>query len=395
VTAPAVLGRVLWEAVPALGGPYEAASRRARAEGRPVTVEAHVEAHAVPVDARHEVRAVPSPDGPLTLYARDVTARHAAEGERERLLDAAEAARADAERARADAERARADAERARAEAEAARGEAERANAAKSRFLATVSHELRTPLNAIAGHVQLIEMEIHGPVTDAQRQALARVDRAQRHLLRLIDEVLDFAKLESGRFEYEVERVALPDALRDAVQMVEPQAAAKGLAVALRLTEAPTEAPIEVWADRARLEQVLLNLLSNAVKFTEAGGVSVAVSGDAHDPRRVRVEVIDTGVGIPPDQLEHVFQPFVQVHDARGHRAEGTGLGLPISRELARGMGGDLTAASAPDGGAAFTLALRRVVSASGEPVDRRSRDERREGADRRATGERRVRDLP
>ncbi len=277
--------------------------------------------------------------------------------ERERLLAASEAARADAERARAEAEEARAAAERERATAVDA-------SRAKSRFLATMSHELRTPLNAIAGHVQLVELGIHGPVAPAQLDALGRVQRAQRHLLALIDDVLNFAKLEAGRVEYDVREVALADVVADVAALVEPQLAARRLAFTVRAVP-DGGAPAWAWADRDKLRQVLLNLLSNATKFTDPGGaVWVAVDGGADDGA-VAVRVRDTGRGIPADQLAAVFEPFVQVHSpARSGYAqgiEGTGLGLAISRDLARGMGGDLTAESAEGAGSTFTVTLRRA----------------------------------
>jgi signal transduction histidine kinase len=252
----------------------------------------------------------------------------------------------------------------ARSRAERARGEAERANAAKSQFLATMSHELRTPLNAIAGHVQLVELGLHGPVTPAQHEALARVQRAQRHLLGLIDDVLDYAKLEAGRVVFRLAPVPAVDALADLAPMIEPQLAAKRLAYAV---DVPAGAAVR--ADRERLAQVLLNLLSNAAKFTPAGGavsvrVRVAPGAGAADAR-VTIAVRDTGVGIPPDKLATIFEPFVQVEQGLTRPHEGTGLGLSISRELARGMGGDLTATSTPGAGSTFTLVLPAAAAAA------------------------------
>lgn len=278
----------------------------------------------------------------------------------------------------ADRESALATAETERARAEEARAAAEAANEAKGQFLANMSHELRTPLNAIAGYVQLLDLELHGPVTVAQRDALSRVARAQQHLLGLINDVLNFAKLEAGQVEYEIESFDLRDALADAAPMVEPQRRAKGLDYDVEIPE--TECI--VLADRDKTGQVLINLLSNAVKFTPSGRVTVRVSADAPpgdantdtntDPRAdirvhgdghsmVRVEITDTGIGIPPDRYEAVFAPFVQVRAGVGRPAEGTGLGLAISRELARAMGGDLTVQSVVGGGSTFTLVLRRA----------------------------------
>jgi len=239
----------------------------------------------------------------------------------------------------------------ARAQAERLRREAEAANRAKSDFLATMSHELRTPLNAIGGYAELMAMGVHGPVTDAQRDALRRVERAQRHLLRLINDVLNFAKLEAGRVAYDAAPVPLAEVVADAGALMEAQFAARGLRY-----EAAAAPGLVAVADREKVGQVLLNLLSNAAKFTPAGG-RVTVSADAGDGR-ARLRVADTGIGIPADQLDVIFEPFVQVDGTRTRTADGTGLGLAISRDLARGMGGDLTAESTPGAGSTFTLAL-------------------------------------
>jgi PAS domain S-box-containing protein len=244
-----------------------------------------------------------------------------------------------------------------------ARRAAEEANRAKGQFLATMSHELRTPLNAIQGHVQILELGIHGPLTAEQRAALGRVGRAQRHLLGLINDVLNYARLESGRVEYALAPVDVAAAVADVLPMVEPQAEARGLR--LHGPAAPgAGAPPVARADPEKLAQVLLNLLGNAVKFTPAGGrvwVEVATDGAG-----VRVRVADTGVGIPADKLEAVFEPFVQVRSDYAPAEGGTGLGLAISRDLARGMGGDLTAESVVGEGSTFTLTLPRAAAGSG-----------------------------
>ena len=248
--------------------------------------------------------------------------------------------------------------EQQRAAAEAAREAAQAASRAKSEFLSAMSHELRTPLNAIAGHVQLLEMGIHGPVTPEQVATLARVDRAQRHLLGLINDILNLARIERGKLEFEIRALPLGDLIADVVPMIGPQLDGKGLALEVRLPEEP----VPVLADPDRARQILLNLLANAVKFTDAGGRIVVDSVDvAGVPAMVQVRVRDTGRGIPSDQLERIFDPFVQVDRFQARPGEGVGLGLAISRELARGMGGTLWAESAVGVGSTFVLALPRA----------------------------------
>ena len=241
---------------------------------------------------------------------------------------------------------------------DAARATAEHANRSKSEFLAAMSHELRTPLNAIAGHAQLVEMGVHGPVTAAQREALSRIQRSEQHLLALINDVLNFAKLEAGRVQYDIERVPLREVAADVVSMIEPQVAAKGLVCGIHV--APDAA---ARADREKLRQVLLNLLSNAVKFTKPGGrVTVGTADDGPSPDGViLLRVSDTGIGIPHDKQDSIFDPFVQVHRDLTNTNAGTGLGLAISRDLARGMGGDLGVESVEGQGSTFTLTLPRA----------------------------------
>jgi PAS domain S-box-containing protein len=240
-------------------------------------------------------------------------------------------------------------------ELERARQAAEDANRAKSQFLAVMSHELRTPLNAIGGYTQLLELGVHGPITDAQRDALERVTRAQRHLLRLINEVLNLARIEAGRVEYTLEDVPVADVVAGVMPMVEPQ-----MATAQLTSSADVPPGLVARADREKLQQILINLLTNAVKFTPAGG-TIRVQADVDRQRNlVRIDVIDSGIGIPAEKLAGVFEPFVQVDVSHTRRREGSGLGLAISRDLARGMGGDLVAESEEGRGSTFTLLLPR-----------------------------------
>jgi signal transduction histidine kinase len=236
-------------------------------------------------------------------------------------------------------------------ELELARAAAEEANKAKSTFLAVMSHELRTPLNAIAGYVQLLEMGIHGPVTPEQLNALDRIERSQRHLLRLINDVLNLARIEAGRVDYALEDVPLAEVVATVMPMVEPQLAARDIRWRVDVDPA-----LVVRADREKVQQIVLNLLGNAVKFTQPGG-RVLVDADA-EAGRARLHVHDTGIGIPADKLGSMFEPFVQVDVSRTRRAEGSGLGLAISRDLARGMAGDLSVRSVEGRGSTFTLTL-------------------------------------
>jgi signal transduction histidine kinase len=238
-------------------------------------------------------------------------------------------------------------------------------------------------------------MGLHGPVTGEQRRALGRVDHAQRRLLGLINDVLNYARLESGRVEYEIAPVRVSDVVTDVRPMVEPQLAAKGLAFDVRLPEDAGARPAVVWADREKLAQVLLNLLANAIKFTPPGGqVRVELAerrGGSGPPECVCLAVTDTGIGIPASRLHTLFEPFVQVRADLTRTAEGTGLGLAISRDLARGMGGDLDVRSVEGEGSTFTVSLRRVETGAGESVDRRTGEERRVDAERRAATDRRA----
>ncbi len=240
---------------------------------------------------------------------------------------------------------------RARGEADVARNAAEEANRTKGEFLAVMSHELRTPLNAIRGYVQLIDMGLRGPITDLQRVDLARIQRAERHLAGLIDDVLDFARLEAGRVALVIQSLRIDQAVDAALALVMPL-----LEKSLSFARPMEPAGLTARADPERLQQILVNLLSNAIKFTAGGGhisITWVRDGDA-----VRIAVADTGRGIAPESLEEIFEAFVQIDRplTRGH--QGVGLGLAISRTLARSMGGNITVESALGVGSTFTLAL-------------------------------------
>lgn len=243
------------------------------------------------------------------------------------------------------------------AAAEVARAEAEAANKAKTDFLAVMSHELRTPLNAIGGYAELIEMGLRGPVTAAQTEDLGKIKRSQRHLLGLINDIMNFARLETGHVSISVKDIYVNETLAVLDALTEPQVAAKGIAY----VKARCEPGLTAWADEEKTRQILINLVSNAIKFTPHGG-TITINCDADDDM-IRFRVRDTGRGIAPEKLEMIFEPFVQVNK-QFTRDEGVGLGLAISRDLARMMRGELTAESEVSVGSVFTLMLPRRAPA-------------------------------
>jgi signal transduction histidine kinase len=267
----------------------------------------------------------------IVVVAVDVTQRRHAAVERERLL----------------------------AEAESARTEAELANRAKSEFLAVMSHELRTPLNAISGYAEILELGVHGPLTDAQRLDLSRIQMSQRHLLGLINGLLNYTRVEAGAVHFAIADVPVAEVLAACHALTSPQAEA----AQLTFTVACNDTGLGVRAAAEKLQQIVLNLLTNAIKFTDAGG-RIELRGEAAGGN-VEITVTDTGRGIPAERLAHIFEPFVQV-DARLTRSTGgIGLGLAISRDLARAMNGDLTAESTPGVGSRFMLRMPRAEAAA------------------------------
>ena len=235
-----------------------------------------------------------------------------------------------------------------------AREEAEVSNRLKSDFLALLSHEFRTPLQAIFGYTELLEREIHGPLTDSQRRDLQRIQQSQQLLLGLITTILDFAKLESGQMiDLVLHSIAIHQVLAHMEGLVGAQLEEKELSYSYRCGDRAIVAN----ADAGKVQQILLNLLANAIKFTDRGG-SISLECEL-EPETVAIRVTDNGKGIPPDKLEAIFEPFVQLKP-KGAVTNGTGLGLPISRRLATAMGGSLTAQSVPGQGSTFTLRLPR-----------------------------------
>jgi signal transduction histidine kinase len=253
-----------------------------------------------------------------------------------------------------------------------ARLEAEAASRAKSEFLAIMSHELRTPLNAVLGYSELMELGISGPLTEKMREQIGRIRVSAIHLLGLVNDILDLAKVEAGRLQVSSGPASAEGTIAAAIALIQPQAAARGLELAIL----PAPQPAAIYrGDDERVRQILVNLLSNAVKFTPPGGIITLeiARSRAPDPETrlqpsrsyVRFQVADTGEGIPEDKQLSIFDPFVQAETGRSRTREGSGLGLTISRRLARLMGGDLTVKSEVGKGSTFTLWLPAETSAT------------------------------
>ncbi len=266
--------------------------------------------------------------------------------------------------------------ERKRAEERLQRAlaEAQSASIEKSRFLATISHEIRTPINAILGYADLLDLGVAGPLSDAQRGYLDRVRSSGRHLLSLVEDVLDFSRVEAGRLPVEPRRLRMAAAAEAALALVRPQAEARGIRL-----EAACPPETEYLGDETRVRQILVNLLGNAVKFTGPGGLVRLTCGCEEPDAGVELRgagpwtcarVEDTGIGIPADRLGSVFEPFVQLDNELTRTHEGTGLGLAISRRLARLMGGDLTVRSRAGRGSVFSLWLPAGDAAATEPEE-------------------------
>ena len=331
-----LIGRNVWVEFPeTVGGPSYHAHVRAMKEQHVVRVEVHDEKR----DRWYDNRIVPSQFGGSTFF-QDVTERKRTGEPQVPILEAAIAARQDAEMA----------------------------NRKKSDYLAAISHELRTPLNAIAGHTQLLQLGIHGPVTPEQSEAFARIQRNEQHLLAIVNNVLDIAKLDGGGVEYHLSEVALQPLLDESLRMIEPQLRLKALTADVRVSSST-----KVIADEDKLRQIVLNLLANAIKFTSTGGRLQIDAALGEEPRTrkgesisqvdgvpdvVFLRVSDTGIGVSRAVQDRIFDRFFQA-SAGPDGTSGTGLGLAISREFARGMGGDLRVRSFGGTGSTFTVTLR------------------------------------
>ncbi len=256
------------------------------------------------------------------------------------------------------------------------RRELEKASRLKSEFLASMTHELRTPINAMLGYTALLREGIYGELDDKQEGALAKVYGASQHLLALINDILDLSKIEAGRMPVRVESLRLDHLVSELSQTIEPMVRERSLAYHTELDEALP--PLRT--DRTKMKQILLNLLSNAVKFTSEGGVTVRAF-PLPGGERVRIEVEDTGIGIPPEERESIFDDFRQVDQSSTRRYGGTGLGLSITRKLVGLLDGAIRVESEPGVGSTFTVDLPVALAPSpGDAVEVEAAEEPQEG---------------
>lgn len=297
------------------------------------------------------------------LLAEDLGRRCAMALDNARLFRESQELRASAEDALTRAEAGREDAtyaaqraEALRVAADTARDEAETATKSKTNFLTTMSHEFRTPLGIVLGYVGLLNDEVAGPINDAQRKQLQRISTASTHLLRLIEEILTISKVGAGRDEPDLEIVDLSALLRDAVALLAPMAEAKKLALALDLPDVPIVFP----TDPGKFRQIVFNLAANAVKFTKVGEVRLALHEEQAPTETLVLRVSDTGIGISPEDAEHLFESYWQARQSGPRYPAGTGLGLSITRQLAQLLGGDVSVESNPGQGSTFIVRLPR-----------------------------------
>ena len=243
--------------------------------------------------------------------------------------------------------------------------DAENASRAKSEFLSRMSHELRTPMNSILGFAQLLQMDPQHTLTETQKQGVERILKSGRHLLDLINEILDLARIESGRLSISVEPVHIREVVEEALLIVEPMAARRQIQI---MDQVSNPRNVVVKADRTRLKQILLNLLSNAIKYNREGG-SVILTYEVVDGERYRISVADTGPGIPPDKLDDLFEPFNRL-GAEQTEVEGTGIGLAISKRLIELMEGTIGVESEVGSGSRFYFELPLAEAVEEEAAD-------------------------